>query len=425
MKVPEYNTINPNHAREKYIRKTYPEFHQYLLDNYPDELSFSERMYWYYKGLTDWPKCKGCGNRTKYRNLTVGYSEFCCSKCSNSSPDKIAHIKQTNNERYGGNAPAASDEVKAKSKRTNLERHGSETYNNREAAKRTMIARYGGVGNASEQIRKKQYDTMMAIYGETNSLRVKSVKDKMRENNRKKYGVEWVFQRDDIKQKSRQTCMARYGVAHYTNPEQGFETQKRNNLKKYGVPYSFLRDDVRQKSIQTCIELYGTENYNNYEQNKNTCQEKYGVENHMQIPGVMDKIMETKKLNNSFNTSSIEEQFTMYLTECGIEFERQYKSELYPYHCDFYIPEYDLYIEIQGNWTHGGHPFTGSEEDLVIINAWKSKNTPYYMNAVRVWTVADVEKRNTAKENKLNYLEIFSTNINEVVNEYERTIEQF
>lgn len=37
--------------------------------------------------------------------------------------------------------------------------------------------------------------------------------------------------------------------------------------------------------------------------------------------------------------------------------KRNYKSELYPFHCDFYIPEKDLYIEYQGHPGHGNEPF--------------------------------------------------------------------
>ena len=41
----------------------------------------------------------------------------------------------------------------------------------------------------------------------------------------------------------------------------------------------------------------------------------------------------------------------------------------------------------------------------------KSKNTKYYNVAIEVWTKRDVNKRNIAKQNNLNYLEIFSNNI--------------
>ena len=111
MEYPEYCTLNPNHCREIYIKIHYKEFHQYLISNYPEELSFGERLYWFYNNINDYPKCKNCGKRTKFINALYGYNEYCCVKCSNSSKEKITQIKQTNQIKFGGNAPACSKDV--------------------------------------------------------------------------------------------------------------------------------------------------------------------------------------------------------------------------------------------------------------------------------------------------------------------------
>jgi hypothetical protein len=88
---------------------------------------------------------------------------------------------------------------------------------------------------------------------------------------------------------------------------------------------------------------------------------------------------------------------------------------MYPYNCDFYLPDYDLYIEIQGNWTHGTHPFDVNNIDdinkLEILKE-KSKTSVFYKTAINIWTVRDVKKRETARNNNLNYLEIFSIDFN-------------
>lgn len=100
----------------------------------------------------------------------------------------------------------------------------------------------------------------------------------------------------------------------------------------------------------------------------------------------------------------------------------QYRSDLYPFTCDFYIPELDLYIEYQGFWSHGKHPFDPySENDNRILQIWKQKtNHLMYKNAISVWTVRDPLKRKIAKENNLNWLEFF--NMNEFENWY-KTLE--
>ena len=92
-----------------------------------------------------------------------------------------------------------------------------------------------------------------------------------------------------------------------------------------------------------------------------------------------------------------------------------YNKDKYPFCCDFYIPELDLYIEYNGSWTHGSHPFDSTNtEDIKILEKWteRAKSSKFYENAINTWTVRDVNKRNIAKKNELNYIEFW--NLNEV-----------
>ena len=61
-------------------------------------------------------------------------------------------------------------------------------------------------------------------------------------------------------------------------------------------------------------------------------------------------------------------------------------------------------------------------EDKIKLNDWKSRvsdKTPSYKSFIYTWTVRDVEKRKLAKSEKLNYLEIFSCNIDKVIESFE------
>ena len=214
-------------------------------------------------------------------------------------------------------------------------------------------------------------------------------------------------------------------------------------LQHFGVTNAFLISDViessKTKRVQTCIERYCCENPAQFEAIKNkqkeTCLEKYGKENYMQTDLYKDKYKDhefvkslnqkrhkTLKKNNTFNTSKIEKQLQLYLDGLGVNYEHQYTSDQYPFNCDFYFPDKDLYVEIQGTWTHGPHPFTGSEEDMSLLEKWNSKNTKYYKKAIETWTIRDVKKRETAKKNNLNYLEIFSCNFEAVINKLNKYI---
>ena len=113
-------------------------------------------------------------------------------------------------------------------KKSKLERYGSENYNNRDRAKQTCI--------------------------ET-------------------YGVENVFQLDNVKSKSEQTKLERYNNAHYVNTNKNIQTK----IALYGsVKEAYKQRNI--KSIETCIE-------------------RYGVENVALVEEVKNKIISTQKLN--------------------------------------------------------------------------------------------------------------------------------
>lgn len=68
-----------------------------------------------------------------------------------------------------------------------------------------------------------------------------------------------------------------------------------------------------------------------------------------------------------------------------------------------------MFIELQGTWLHGLHPYNCNLiEDINKLNKWKSKNTKFYDIAIKVWTISDPKKRETAKKNNLNYIELFN-----------------
>ena len=124
-------------------------------------------------------------------------------------------------------------------------------------------------------------------------------------------------------------------------------------------------------------------------------------------------------------SSKVEIDFYKYLINT-FSFENvdpQHYDDQYPYSCDFFIPGLDLYIEIQGSWTHGKHPFNpGDKKDNEKLNYWKSKDSEYYNNAIYTWTDLDVRKRVCARDNHLNYLEIFSNNIEDCITIFENYI---
>ena len=287
------------------------------------------------------------------------------------------------------------------------------------------IGTYFGVNEKSVRRWKKYFNI------ETNwkKVREKSAETYFKENNRNIY--------DDNLEKTKQTKLEKYGNENYNNQEKIIATNmkrynspfylgtddcldktKKTNMERYGSEWVMQNDTIYQKSKQTKLEKYGNENYNNKEGQQQTCMERYGVKSFAQTDKFKEKQYITKKKNKSFNTSKPEEEIYNLLCQKFNDVKRQYKSELYPFTCDFYIPEIDTYIEYQGIWAHGNEPYIGTDKQNLIIQKWKDKNTTFYKNAIHIWTISDPLKRNTAKKNNLNWIEFF--NMNQFMNWYSK-----
>lgn len=243
-----------------------------------------------------------------------------------------------------------------------------------------------------------------------------------------KYGTTCTLTLPEVKQKTIKTLEEHYGngVKHNWSSKEVQNKCKQTCIELYGEDYGIKN---RQKAKQTCLERYGDGNYRNIDKAKQTFIERYGVTHFSKIfsddkkQDIQFKRQNTLRKNKTFSVSKIEEKFAIYLTTNKIRFKRQYKSSIYPFNCDFYFPDNDLYLEINTHWTHGGHPFDSTnKDDLLLLEQWKSKNTKFYDIAIKTWTERDVLKREIAKKNKLSYLEIFTNKIDDAIIMFESKI---
>lgn len=203
------------------------------------------------------------------------------------------------------------------------------------------------------------------------------------------------------------------------NIDRWVEGQKKYNLEHYGVEYVWQREDVKEKRKKKLIDKYETDNLSKVDEvsnkKKQTSISHYGVEHPMKCKYMVQRHNDAKRKNHTFNTSKPEDKCYDILKEKYKVVERQYNSQEYPFNCDFYIPSINTYIECNFSWTHGGHPFNENNgDDIQLLNKWKSKNSAYYKKAIETWTIRDINKRNIAKNNHLNFIEIW--NIQEIYN---------
>jgi hypothetical protein len=233
-----------------------------------------------------------------------------------------------------------------------------------------------------------------------------------------RYDSKNVYASEYGKQKCRETWLENLGVENPFQSEEVKEKIKQTNLDRYGVEHNSQVEEVKDKIKKTKEERYGDSNYNNTEKARKTNLEKYGVDCVLKRDDVVKlknseeikkKQYNTKKKNNTFNSSKPEKELEIKLRKIFPDLKTQYKSDVYHFDCDYYVPSLDLYIEYNGTWTHGGHFFNeNSQEDLDKLEKWKNKNTRYYNSAIKTWTERDILKLETAIKNHLNYVVWFN-----------------
>ena len=366
----EYLTDNSGEYNKRINRK-YLETHDlnilHILYNVYDDLSEKTPVYEIYyrlkNNLKKRPVCIICGKPVKY---TSGhYAKFCSKECQ-----------------YSDLGKKITKEIKIKS---NLEKYGVEhTSQLKEVTDKRTKSRADHVNEIQQHVRESLYKK----YGAYDVMHIPHILQKIKNTNLKKFGVEFPLQQlkkenSEIYQKISQTC-----------------------INKFGVDSLLKNKEVREKIKQTNIQ-------------------KYGVDNPLKNKEIWKKSQDNRQISSK---SKLENNFLNYLK---LKYEpddiiTQYKSKEYPYYCDFYIKSINLYIEIQGHWTHNDHPFDiNNLNDQQIMNIWRTKSLSdnYYKNALNTWTIKDVEKRNTAIQNNLNYLEIFGkTDLNKYIDIFENYI---
>lgn len=245
----------------------------------------------------------------------------------------------------------------------------------KEKLQKSLIENHGGIGFASKEISASVENTCL-----------------------EKYGVKNYSQTEEYNQKVKDTLLQRYGKESYFQTEEGKERIREGWIQNYGG-VGFASPEFQNKHRQLMLEKHGVENYAQSE------------EYHQRYPGILKKRLNTMHEHKTLRSSKMEKKLEVKLRELFPDLKTQYKSELYPFKCDFYIPSLDLYIEYNGTWTHGYKFFDKDDEnDIARLNELKekTKQSGFYAKAIETWTVRDVLKLETAIKNNLNYVAWFN-----------------
>ena len=273
---------------------------------------------------------------------------------------------------------------------------------------------------------------MVAQYGTDNPFKLEDFQEKAAQTREERYGARYTLAEgsvfaDEARKKGRETRYARERYTRVLTPDEIARRSARaaeTSRLRYGVDNFNQTPSARaaqkrraeqhgkewaEKARQTSMERYGVSSPNMREESRRE------VSKRMSSTRVQQQSLETKKRNGTLATSSSEDAFYEllcdYVNQHGMTAIRQYRDETrYPFAVDFYIPERDLFIELNGSWSHGGHWYEADREmDQKTVQTWlkKGKKSKYYRVALETWIKRDVRKREAARQAELNYVTLW------------------
>lgn len=239
-----------------------------------------------------------------------------------------------------------------------------------------------GVENVFElqEIQDKTKRIKFEKYGDENynnsEKQLKTIKEK--------YGENYYYNMVEDRKK---TTMEQYGVEHHLQLLEFLEKRKQTNLKRYGVESISQLDETKNKVIETTQKRYGVNNASQSQiikdKKKKTSMDNFGVEHHLKDYDMFQKHQiaqfKTKKYKETNITYQgsyekyflelLEEKSLLNEVENGKSYIYTFESKQHIYHTDFYFRGQN--IEIKSGWTYDNN---GKNLQLREINEikWQS-----------------------------------------------------
>ena len=197
----------------------------------------------------------------------------------------------------------------------------------------------------SKETKEKQKQTNLKKYGIIKPLQLNSIKEKYKKTNLKNHGVENPSQSKNIQDKIKKNNLKKYGFKHTQQLEKTKEKYKKTNLKRYNVK------NYNQKNFSKKVKeiIFDKENFNNFMKDRTV--KIAGEKLNIDINTVMSYI---KKYNTKYlkSRSSFELEIEKVLKENNILYEQNTRQVISPKELDFYLPNYNLAIECNGDYWH-------------------------------------------------------------------------
>jgi len=315
------------------------------------------------------------GNQLHYNSKCKKYTCRLSCQCT------IIKRYHTNLQKYGFSTPSKSPKIKEKTKNTCLER-------------------YGVVNTASvPEFQEKQKQTVRERYGVEHFAHSLEIREKTKKTLQEKYGKSNLFSVDSIRQKCKQTMIERYGSEYASSvPDinaRQVQTRKNNTLKRLGVTHeSKLHISPQNREILDNREKFAE------------LLSLMGRKELAKFLGVGTNLISTrhKKFGldiMSINKSCYEIEIKNWLSSMNVSFITNSRTIIKPKELDFFLPEYKIGIEFNGDYWHANPSIYTANDFILAANIGK-------VPASYIWA-RDAEKQKLCIENNVDLIVIWES----------------
>lgn len=156
-------------------------------------------------------------------------------------------------------------------------------------------------------------------------------KEKAKQTNLKKYGVEFTTQSKEVQEKIKKSCLKKYGVEHISHCKEIKEKTKKTCLEKYGVEAPSQSTEIMEKASKNAYKL------KEYIFPSGKVEKIQGYE-----PFALKELIENNIDENDINTGCKNVPVIWYNDE---------NSKKHRHYVDIFIPSQNKCIEVKSTWT--------------------------------------------------------------------------
>lgn len=208
-------------------------------------------------------------------------------------------------------------------------------------------------------------------YSCSGKINYENKREKIKNTHIKKYGVEHYSKTDEYNDRVKKSSLEKYGVEHYAKTDEFTERVKQTNTERYGVEHPMYSNEVKNKLKKTNIEKYGSSNANKshyneeykniFDKDKSETFKKLLYDNGTyELADIIGCYASTiyyhaKKQNTTLPyrpRSQQEKKIIDLFEQYNINFVCNDRNIIAPLELDFYLPDFNIAIEINGLYWH-------------------------------------------------------------------------